>query len=78
MTCDMTCDSMPGKAKLALRAVASVSDHVLATGGGDAGISLWDVRMKKAVAVLQVGEGGAGAGAGGGDDVADAVMRRAT
>jgi hypothetical protein len=27
---------------------------VFATGGGDASISMWDVRMKKAVAVLQV------------------------
>ena len=30
-----------------------MSDNVFATGGGDAGISMWDMRMKKAVAVLQ-------------------------
>ena len=47
-------DCCSGKAKVALRAVASVSEHVFATGGGDAGISMWDTRMKKAVAVLQV------------------------
>ena len=43
-------DACPGKAKVGLRAVACVSEHVFATGGGDAGISMWDVRMKKAVA----------------------------
>jgi hypothetical protein len=47
-------DVCAGKAKVGLRAVACVSEHVFATGGGDAGISMWDVRMKKAVAVLQV------------------------
>jgi len=45
---------LTGKAKVALRAIACVSDNVFATGGGDACISMWDVRMKKAVAVLQV------------------------
>jgi WD40 repeat protein len=47
-------DLRTGKSKVALRAVASVSEHVFATGGGDAGISMWDTRMKKAIAVLQV------------------------
>lgn len=47
-------DACAGKGKVGLRAVATVSEHVFATGGGDAGISMWDMRMKKAVAVLQV------------------------
>ncbi len=50
----MTCDCFLGKAKVGLRAVASVSENVFATGGGDASISMWDMRMKKAIALLQV------------------------